>query len=129
MIGIFVASNANLLQPWGMVMYQRRRPWLLRAMRSFPEVCHIPHGLIVAKLIPFIEPHAQVPLQGPGNDHGRYKEHVIDDVEGLDRAPASVFHHRCPELSTERSAVSQRSYKAGPVDQGLQLRSYIGEVG
>ncbi len=53
---------------------------------------------------------------------------MIDGVENVDRAAASDCHDCGPDLSPERPAVGQRN-QAGAIDQSLQLRGYISDVG
>jgi hypothetical protein len=91
-------------------------------------MAHIPHGLLVAKNLPLVEAHAQVPVDGSGHNHGRQEEHVIDGVENVGRATASDCHDRGPDLSPERPAVGQGD-EASSIDQSLQLGGYISEVG
>src|SRR6185295_4542596 len=95
------------LREWGGFGYRsqgRSKPG-----NCLPEMAHIPHRLLVAIDLAFIHSHAQVPVEGTGDDHRGYEEHVVYDVEHMGRTTAPNCHDYYADLAAEHSAIGQHN--------------------
>jgi hypothetical protein len=63
-----------------------------------------------------------------GDDHLADEEEVVQRIEGVDRAGAAHCDHGRAHLAAEDSSVSHPDH-AGAVDQRLDLRRHVGDIG
>ena len=95
---------------------------------GLPEIGHVVQPFLVVLNLPLVQPKPKIPIGGPRYDHPGHEEHVIDRVEDVRASTPSRRNHAGADLAAKGPVVCQ-SDQAGPVEQRLHLRAYVGEVG